>query len=212
MKNLSIPTVTEVIEEIEPTLAVLANALESVEALKIDDIESVKYGLQLLAALRDMHDTYNAREKELTADLKAAYEEIKSIFDKPCKQLGEAEGFVRQLILDFIESRYTKKYEILASLNGLPEHEKLSALERARSLDVPKIAGLQIRESQSATILNKDSLLLWALENERLDLIEINPKSATHLAKTLFSEIDISEIGLQLQPVRTIAIRLKDIE
>jgi hypothetical protein len=185
-------------------------SLELVERMEIAKDPELRTAVGWVAEVKDRLNAVEDRRKKIVEPLKEALSEVDALFKPALDLLKSAEKTIKGKVSDYTDQQTAKRHKLLSAAgdaNDSAKTEKLIA--EADEYNLPKVPGMSLRHSIDIEVFDPEKAMLWCVENERWDLLQVNVKALKALAKAEGSPMPA---GVLVTPKTTVAITVDKVE
>lgn len=205
-----IPNVNEAEVAAKPVNEEALTVRTAVGDLAIQSHHGMKLAVQSIAEIKEKAEEVDAKRRSFVDPLRKVIDDINGFFKPAVESLKDAEKILKDKVAAYVADQHTARDEMLAEAQNYSNGDRVDLIDRATKLVPPKMKGLSIRESWTGKVTDASSLVRWAVENNRLELLKVDDKALKALTKAAGRDPEIP--GWTAVLTRTTAITTSKIE
>ncbi len=186
MKNktpLSIPSSADIAAVANPEIADATQAEALVRAHQITAIEGTRTAVTWIAEIKMKREEVDAKRRSFVDPLKKVISDIDAFFKPALERLDAAEREMKAKIIEFTTASLAERDRVLGAVSDAAPEEQTALVKRAEALTPPRVDGLSVRDNWTGEVQDAELLKAWAIENGRLELLQVNEKALIALTK-----------------------------
>ncbi len=151
----------------------------------IESNDAMKNGVGVLAEIKTKYKEVDAKRRSFIDPLGEVIDKINAEFSPALDALAGAEKVLKKKVAGFVESRHAERDALIAEVqNQDAQADRVALIERAEAKIPPKVSGLSVRELWGGKVIDKEALVRWAIENDRIDLLKVDEPMLKQMTKS----------------------------
>ncbi len=182
--DIKLPDLSAVQTQAAPINADAKQVLDLIRQSKIETPEQIQTAVVWIADVKEQHADIVKIRDGWTKPLDSVIDSIKEFFQPAINSLAEVETLLKGKIQERSENLGKERDALLAYVHIAGNRQKKAKIiEAAEARRLPKISGLQERETWGGMVQDAGALIDWCIANDRRDLLEPNQAALKALTK-----------------------------